>query len=118
MIETGRVCVKIAGSESGKYCVVVEQIDENFVLVDGEVKRGRCNIKHLELLPFKLDISKNDTTDKILAKMLEANIIQELPKKKEKKEAEKKEAKPKKEPKKQKATKAKSAKAKSTKGKK
>ncbi|RLG55185.1 MAG: 50S ribosomal protein L14e, partial [Candidatus Hydrothermarchaeota archaeon] len=48
-IEIGRVCVKTAGREAGKRCVIVDIIDKNFVLVDGpEVQRRRCNIKHLE----------------------------------------------------------------------
>lgn len=48
-IEKGRVCVKIAGRETGKQCVIVDVIDENFVeIVGNEVKNKRCNIKHLE----------------------------------------------------------------------
>ena len=48
-IEKGRVCVKIAGRETGKKCVIVDVIDENFVeIVGNEVKNKRCNIKHLE----------------------------------------------------------------------
>ena len=44
-IEKGRVCVKIAGRESGKKCVIVDVIDENFVeIVGNEVKNKRCNI--------------------------------------------------------------------------
>ena len=68
MIENGRVCMKTAGSESGRFCVILEQIDENNVLVDGEVKKGNCNIKHLEFLPFVVDIKKGDSTQKILEK--------------------------------------------------
>ena len=48
MLDVGRVCVKIAGRHAGKQCVVVEAIDKNFVLVDGEMKRKRCNLFHLE----------------------------------------------------------------------
>ena len=29
MIEVGRVCLKTAGREAGKYCVVVKKMDEN-----------------------------------------------------------------------------------------
>ncbi|MEE0489981.1 KOW motif-containing protein, partial [Methanosphaera stadtmanae] len=43
-IEKGRVCVKIAGRETGKKCVIVDVIDENFVeIVGNEVKNKRCN---------------------------------------------------------------------------
>jgi large subunit ribosomal protein L14e len=57
-IEKGRVCVKIAGRESGKKCVIVDVIDENFVeIVGNEVKNKRCNIKHLEPLDQTIEVS-------------------------------------------------------------
>ena len=34
-IEKGRVCVKIAGRESGEKCVILDVIDESFVEVVG-----------------------------------------------------------------------------------
>ncbi len=30
-VEVGRVCMKLAGREAGKKCVVVDVIDKNFV---------------------------------------------------------------------------------------
>ncbi|MEM5778497.1 MAG: 50S ribosomal protein L14e [Candidatus Aenigmatarchaeota archaeon] len=66
MIEPGRVCLKIAGREAGLYCVIVERIDDNFVLITGPktvtgVKRRRCNINHIEPTEHKLEIdSKAD----------------------------------------------------------
>jgi large subunit ribosomal protein L14e len=53
MYETGRVCLKIAGREAGKYCVIVDSVDDNFVMVTGPktvtgVKRRKCNIDHIE----------------------------------------------------------------------
>jgi large subunit ribosomal protein L14e len=66
MIETGRVCVKIAGKEAGKKCVIVEIIDPNYVLVSGpEVKRKRCNITHLEPLEEKVDIKEGASDEEI-----------------------------------------------------
>ncbi|HDI12670.1 MAG TPA: 50S ribosomal protein L14e, partial [Hadesarchaea archaeon] len=45
VVDVGRVCVKIAGHEAGKRCVVVEVLDDTFVVVSGpKVKRRRCNI--------------------------------------------------------------------------
>jgi len=54
-IEVGRICVKIAGREAGRKCVIVDIIDENYVLITGPkqltgVKRRRCNINHIEPL--------------------------------------------------------------------
>jgi large subunit ribosomal protein L14e len=62
MYETGRVCLKIAGREAGKYCVIVENIDDNFVLITGPktitgVKRRKCNINHIEPTEDKIEIA-------------------------------------------------------------
>jgi large subunit ribosomal protein L14e len=47
MLEVGRVCMKLAGRDSNNYCVVVQKIDEDYVLIEGNVRRRKCNIKHL-----------------------------------------------------------------------
>ena len=66
VIEIGRVCVKIAGHEAGKKCVIVDVVDRTYVLVAGpEIKRKRCNIAHLEPLPQKLDIAKGASDEDI-----------------------------------------------------
>ena len=68
MIESGRICIKNAGRERGLTCVIVERLDDNFVIVSGpksvtRVRRRKCNISHLDLLPEKLDIpEKADDT--------------------------------------------------------
>lgn len=58
MIEVGRLCVKIAGRDAKGACVVVDVIDDNFVMVDGNVRRRKCNIKHLYPLETVLKIKK------------------------------------------------------------
>ena len=58
MIELGRLCVKIAGRDSGHKCVVVDVVDDNFVLIDGDVRRRKCNVKHLEPLKDVLKLKK------------------------------------------------------------
>lgn len=66
VIEIGRVCVKIAGHEAGKKCVIVDVVDRTYVLVAGpEMKRKRCNIAHLEPLPQKLNIAKGASDEDI-----------------------------------------------------
>lgn len=70
-IEVGRICVKLAGREAGRKCVIVDIIDENFVLVTGPeqltgVRRRRANIKHLEPLPRKVEIEKGASDEEIL----------------------------------------------------
>lgn len=48
MFEIGQVCIKTAGRDAGDYCVVVEDVGEDRVLVDGQTRRREVNIKHLE----------------------------------------------------------------------
>lgn len=75
-IEVGRVCVKIAGREAGLKCVIVDLVDENFVVVTGPkdvsgVKRRRANIKHLMPLEVVLKISRG-ASDEEVRRALEA----------------------------------------------
>jgi len=57
--DIGRVCVKTTGREAGKYCVVVDVIDKNYILIDGlNVRRRRANYKHLEPISETIDIKK------------------------------------------------------------
>jgi large subunit ribosomal protein L14e len=72
VVEVGRVCVKTAGREAGRKCVVVDIIDETYVLISGPgIKRRRCNVRHLEPLPNKLDITKG-ASDEEVKRALEA----------------------------------------------
>jgi len=72
VMEIGRVCVKTAGSEAGEKCVIVDVIDRTNVFVSGpNFKRRRCNIKHLEPLPNKLEIVKG-ASDEDVKRALEA----------------------------------------------
>jgi len=70
----GQLAIKIAGRESGRYCVVVDKIDSIHVLVDGNVRRKKCNISHLELLDKKLDIKKGASTSEVQKAMEKEGI--------------------------------------------
>ncbi|KHO46826.1 MAG: large subunit ribosomal protein L14e [archaeon GW2011_AR3] len=59
MYEVGRLCVKIAGRDAKGKCVIVDIVDKNSVLIDGQVRRRKCNIKHLEPLNETVKIKKN-----------------------------------------------------------
>jgi len=79
-IEIGRVCVKTRGREAGYKCVIVDIIDENFVLVTGPksltgVKRRRVNIKHIEPLDIVLDIKRGASDEEVLAKIEEKGLV-------------------------------------------
>lgn len=58
MIEIGRLCIKLAGRDGGRKCVVVDILDNNYVLIDGDVRRRKCNILHLEPMAKKIEIKK------------------------------------------------------------
>jgi len=65
MIEPGRIVMKIAGREAGKYAIIVENVNDNFVLITGPksvtgVKRRKCNIDHIEPTEHKLEINSKD----------------------------------------------------------
>ncbi|OYT48725.1 MAG: 50S ribosomal protein L14e [Desulfurococcales archaeon ex4484_42] len=81
-IEVGRICVKLLGREAGRKCVIVDIIDENFVLVTGPksltgVKRRRANINHIEPLDKKIDIPKGASDEEVL-KAIEAAGLTEF----------------------------------------
>ncbi|MCD6414841.1 MAG: 50S ribosomal protein L14e [Candidatus Diapherotrites archaeon] len=68
LFEIGRICVKTRGKDAGKECVIVDVVDENYVLIDGNgIKRRRCNVKHLEPTQRKLNIKKDAPHKDILA---------------------------------------------------
>jgi len=71
-LDIGRVCMKTAGREAGKYCVVLKKLDNTFVLVTGPktltgVKRRRCNVEHLEPTQYSLKIDA-EATDSVVIK--------------------------------------------------
>ena len=70
----GQLAIKIAGRESGKHCVIVDKIDSNQVLIDGNVRRKKCNINHLELLNKRLEIKKGASTEEIRKAMEKEGI--------------------------------------------
>jgi large subunit ribosomal protein L14e len=76
-IEVGRVCVKVAGRESGRKCVIVDVMDKSFVLVTGPknvtgVKRRRVNINHVAPTEDTIQV-KRGASDEEVTQMLEAS---------------------------------------------
>ncbi len=73
MIEVGRLCVKLAGRDAGKKCVIVEVVDDKFVVVDGETRRRKCNVKHIEPLEETIDV-KGGAHDAVIAEFKKMGI--------------------------------------------
>jgi len=74
MIEIGRLCLKIAGRDAGMKCVVVDTLDKNLVLIDGETRRRKCNIMHLEPLAQMVDISKGASHAQVASALAKLGI--------------------------------------------
>jgi large subunit ribosomal protein L14e len=117
MMEVGRVCVKLAGRDAGKKCVIIGILEGNIVMIDGETRRRKCNIKHLEPLKQTISIKDNASHEEVAKAFKELGVELKETKPKEKTEkpkkvkASKKEAAPKEETKKEKKAKAKEEKA-------
>jgi large subunit ribosomal protein L14e len=88
-LEIGRVCIKIAGRESGKYCVVIKKLkdektkSENFVLITGPklltgVKRRRVNVEHLKPMPYILEVREDASDEEVIAAYQKAGLVAKL----------------------------------------
>lgn len=93
----GKLVIKIAGRDAGQVGVVVEEKD-GFVIIDGSVRRRKCNPKHLEILPQKVDVKSGATHADVVSalKTLGISVVERKPKEKKAPKEEKKEEKPKK----------------------
>jgi len=82
-IEVGRICVKIAGREAGRRCIIVDVVDKNFVLVTGPqkvsgVKRRRVNVNHVEPAQVKIDIKRGATDEEVTEALKAAGKLEEM----------------------------------------
>lgn len=83
MFETGRVCMKTAGREAGKYCVVLKKEEPGYVLITGpkvltKVKRRKCNIHHLEPLVEKIKIKSEASDDEVMRALRDEKVFEKL----------------------------------------
>jgi large subunit ribosomal protein L14e len=58
MITIGTVCIKTAGRDAGQAAVIVDILDNNIVMIDGQVRRRKCNIAHIEPTSKRVEIKK------------------------------------------------------------
>ncbi len=82
-IEVGRICVKLAGREAGKKCVIVDIIDKSFVLITGPksvtgVKRRRANVNHIEPLQDKIQIKRGASDEEVLEALKASGKLDEM----------------------------------------
>lgn len=65
MLEIGRLCVKTAGRDATKYCVVVEEVDSNYVTIDGYTRKKKVNKSHIEPLNKVLKVTAKSSSEDI-----------------------------------------------------
>ena len=76
IVDIGRVCIKTMGHEADEKCVVVDADKGNFVIIAGpRVKKRRCNISHLEILPHAVSVKKRASESETAEALLKAGII-------------------------------------------
>ncbi len=83
VISVGTICVKTMGREAGRKCVIVDIIDENFVVVTGPkaltgVRRRRANVRHLEFTPLKINIRRGASDEEVVKALEEAGLLEEM----------------------------------------
>lgn len=99
MVEIGQLAIKIAGRDAANFCVVVDILDDTYVLIDGNVRRKKCNLKHLEFLDKKIDLKKKASSEQVKKELEKIGIkILKTGTKKEKKAKPAKKRKQKKKP--------------------
>lgn len=77
--DIGRVCVKTMGREAGNYCVVVDIIDKNYIIIDGlNIRRRRVNYKHIEPLPELVEIKKGAKHEDVEAAIKKAKLDKKM----------------------------------------
>jgi len=82
-IGVGRICVKLAGREAGKKCVIIDIIDKNFVLITGPkevtgVKRRRTNVNHIEPLRNKVKIKRGASDEEVMEALKTSHKLEEM----------------------------------------
>ncbi len=82
-IEIGRVCVKTAGKDAGKYCVITKVMDKNFVEITGPkalsgVVEQKTNIIHLEATADKVEIKHGAKDEDVLKAVEKAGFTEKF----------------------------------------
>jgi large subunit ribosomal protein L14e len=73
MYNIGRVCLKIAGRDAGKICVIVDNKDDK-VLIDGETRRRAVNPNHVEPLKETVDVKKGASHEDVVKALAKIDV--------------------------------------------
>ena len=55
--------MKIAGRDAGRIGVILEDLGNNYFIIDGDTRKKKTNIKHIEFLGKELKLGKNPTSE-------------------------------------------------------
>ncbi len=82
-VEVGRLCVKTAGRENGKKCVVVDVMDKSFAMITGPkgvtgVKRKRVNLNHIMPLQDKIELERGASDEEVSSALTAAGKMDEM----------------------------------------
>ncbi|MFT4250534.1 MAG: 50S ribosomal protein L14e [Candidatus Woesearchaeota archaeon] len=73
MYTTGRVCLKTAGRDAGRYCVIVDEKEGKY-LIDGQTRRRYVNAAHIEPLEEVLKIKKGASHEDVVAAFADLGV--------------------------------------------
>ncbi|MEZ0319155.1 MAG: 50S ribosomal protein L14e [Pyrobaculum sp.] len=81
VIDVGRIVLKVLGREAGRKAVVVDVVDENFVVVTGPksisgVKRRRVNVNHVEPTDKKIEIRRGASDEEVVKALEAAGLLE------------------------------------------
>ncbi len=79
-VEIGRICIKTAGRENGKKCVVVDVMDKSFAIITGPkavtgVKRKRVNLNHIMALEDRVELKRGASDEDVTSALKEAGKL-------------------------------------------
>lgn len=82
-VEVGRLCVKTAGRENGKKCVVVDVMDKSFAMITGPkavtgVKRKRVNLSHIMPLQTRIELTRGASDEEVSSALTAAGKMEEM----------------------------------------
>jgi large subunit ribosomal protein L14e len=66
VFNVGTVCVKVAGRDAGKTCVIIEAAKDGYVIIEGETRRRKCNVRHIEPLDRIIEIKAGASHEQVM----------------------------------------------------
>ncbi len=73
--DIGRLCIKTMGREAGHYCVIVDIIDKNYLLIDGlNIRRRRVNYNHIEPITDTIELKKGASHEEVETAIKKAKL--------------------------------------------